>query len=120
MKLKKFILILVIPVGLAAWWGLANYNSSQEGLPPLHSEVADRGDIAQRVVAFGSLQPVQKVTVGSQVSGIIDDIYVDFNSPVRRGQLLARIDPQSFEAALSSAQAELESAEAGLELARLQ
>lgn len=120
MKLKTFLLIMIIPIGLAVWWGLANYNSSQEGLPPLHSEVADRGDIAQRVVAFGSLQPVQKVTVGSQVSGIIDDIYVDFNSQVRRGQLLARIDPQSFEAALSSAQAELESAEAGLELARLQ
>lgn len=80
----------------------------------------DRGDVAQRIVAHGSLQPVQTVTVGSQVSGILEEIHVDFNSRVERGQVLARIDPSTFEAAVRSAEAELEASEASLELARLQ
>ncbi|MEX1062695.1 MAG: efflux RND transporter periplasmic adaptor subunit [Balneolaceae bacterium] len=70
--------------------------------------------------AHGSIQPVEKVTVGSQVSGIVEKIYVDFNSPVERGQVIAQIDPSGFAADVSSAEAELESAEAGLELARHQ
>lgn len=56
--------------------------------------------------------------VGSQVSGIVDELFVDFNSVVRRGDVIAQIDPSTFKAEVSSAQAELESAEAGLELAR--
>jgi len=120
MKSGKIILILIILLIPFAWWGFGQFNKSDSGLPPLHTETVDRGEVSQRVVAHGSLQPVQKVTVGSQVSGIIDEIYVDFNSMVDRGQVIAQIDPSTFEAEVSSAQAELESAEAGLELARMQ
>ncbi len=56
--------------------------------------------------------------IGSQVSGIVDQVTADFNSTVRRGQVIARIEPSTFEAAVSSAQAELEAAEASLELAQ--
>jgi len=115
-KVTIFILILV---GAGIWWAANFYNSSSEGLPPLHTEQVDHGDISQRTVAYGRLEPVQKVTVGSQVSGIVDEIFVDFNSVVERGQVLAQIDPSTFEAEVSSAQAELESAEAGHELAQL-
>ncbi|MCH8568998.1 MAG: efflux RND transporter periplasmic adaptor subunit [Balneolales bacterium] len=87
---------------------------------PFTTVTADRGDVSSRVVAFGSIQPVQKVTVGSQVSGIIQEIYADFNTVVSRGDVIAQIDPSTFRAEVSSAQAELESAEAGLELARMQ
>ena len=120
MKSGKIILILIILLIPFAWWGFGQFNKSDSGLPPLHTETVDRGEVSQRVVAHGSLQPVQKVTVGSQVSGIIDEIYVDFNSMVDRGQVIAQIDPSTFEAEVSSARAELESAEAGLELARMQ
>ncbi len=119
--MKKLLIIgipVIIAAGLVFWW--TGTGSSETRLPPLHTVEAEKGDVSRRVVAFGAIQPVRKVTVGSQVSGIIDQIFVDFNSPVRRGDVLAQIDPSTFEAEVSSAQAELESAEAGLELARMQ
>lgn len=116
-KIIGIVIILLIPL---TWWGFNYFNQSDRGLPPLHTETVHIGDISQRVVAFGSIQPVQKVIVGSQVSGIIENIRVDFNSIVNKGDIIAQIDPSTFEAELSSARAELESAEAGLELARMQ
>jgi HlyD family secretion protein len=116
---KVLLGLLVLAAG-GLWWATQRAGSAEGSLPPLHTETVDRGDVSQRIVAFGTLQPVQRVEVGSQVSGIIDEIMVDFNSPVRRGQVLAQLDPSTFQAAVSSAQAELASAEAGLELARHQ
>lgn len=116
---KALVGILVVLVGAGIWF-TRQAGSAEGSLPPLHTEVVDRGTVSQRIVAFGSLQPVQRVEVGSQVSGIIEAIHVDFDSVVRRGDLLAEIDPSTFRAAVSSAEAELASAEAGLELARLQ
>ncbi len=112
--------VVVALLGLAGFFGMRQLSAGDSTLPAFSTVEVDRGPVSQRVVAHGSLQPVQKVTVGSQVSGIIDEIHVDFNSPVRRGQVLARIDPSTFEAEARSAEAELESAEAALELARMQ
>lgn len=114
---------LIVPVlvlGALAVWGATRYGSSGSGLPALNTVTVDRGDVAQRVVAHGTLQPQHRVHVGSQVSGIVDRIHVDFNSRVRRGQVLARIDPSTFEAAVRSAEADLDAAEAAHELAALQ
>ncbi len=118
MKHKKLLLLIVPLLGVTAWWGSQQYATSDGGLPPLHTERVEVGDISHRVVAHGSLEPVRSVVVGSEVSGIVDQVLVDFNSLVRRGQVLARIEPTTFAAAASSAQAELEAAEASLELAR--
>ena len=118
MKYGKYLFILVL-ISAATWWGMSYYGSSDDGLPPLHTETVETGDVSQRVVAHGSLQPVQKVEVGSQVSGIIDELFVDFNSEVSEGEVLAQLDPSTFRAEVSSAEAELESAEAGLELAEM-
>ena len=118
MKYGKYLFILVL-ISAATWWGMSYYGSSDNGLPPLHTETVETGDVSQRVVAHGSLQPVQKVEVGSQVSGIIDELFVDFNSEVSEGEVLAQLDPSTFRAEVSSAEAELESAEAGLELAEM-
>jgi HlyD family secretion protein len=111
---------ILLGLGLAVLWGATRAANSGGALPPLNTVLVDRGDVSQRIVAHGSLQPVQKVTVGSQVSGIIEAIHVDFNSPVQRGQVIARIESSTFAAAVSSAQAELEAAVANLELARMQ
>lgn len=111
---------LALCLGAGVWFYMSSRNASSSALPPLHTVIADRGDVSARIVAFGSLQPIQMVTVGSQVSGIIEEIRVDFNDVVQRGQVLALIDPSTFEAAVSSARAELQSAEAALELARVQ
>ena len=56
----------------------------------------DRGRIVARVTATGTLSALVTVQVGSQVSGRIAEIYVDFNSPVKKGQVIAKIDPQLF------------------------
>src|SRR3954452_387509 len=56
----------------------------------------ERGAITAVVSATGTVNPVVSVQVGSQVSGQIKELYVDYNSPVKKGQLIARIDPQAF------------------------
>ncbi len=120
MKLRNVIIALVVLIGVGAWWGTQRYATAEGSLPPLETVTADRGDVSQRVVAHGKVMPVSRVEVGSQVSGIIDEVMVDFNARVTRGQTIAQIDPSTFEAAVNSAEAELESAQAGLELARHQ
>ena len=118
---KTKVSIALIAIALLGFWAVSSTMTGQDsGLPPLHTEIVGHGDVSQRVVAYGTLQPVHKVTVGSQVSGIIENVYVDFNTRVRRGQVLAQIDPSTFKAQVSSAEAELEAANAALELARIQ
>lgn len=80
----------------------------------------ERGPIAATVSATGTLSAVTTVLVGSQVSGQIKEMLVDYNSPVKQGQLLARIDPDTFEAKARQAQAELESARVNVENQRAQ
>jgi HlyD family secretion protein len=75
-----------------------------------------RGNILQHVTASGSLSAVVSVDVGSQVSGKVTHLYVDFNSPVHKGQLVAEIDPTVYEAQLQQAQGDLASARAEVTL----
>jgi HlyD family secretion protein len=112
--------LVIVTLGLVVFVATSFLGSGNGGLPPLQTVTVERGEVSQRIVAHGTLQPVQTVTVGSQVSGIIEEVHVDFNSRVERGQVIARIDPSTFEAAVRSAEAELEAAEAGLQLARVQ
>jgi HlyD family secretion protein len=79
---------------------------------------ATRGDIAEHVTASGTLSAVVSVDVGSQVSGKISTLAVDYNSPVKKGQLVAEIDPTVYAAALRQAQGELASANATVILKR--
>jgi len=78
-----------------------------------------RGPITQAVTATGTLNPVQNVQVGSQVSGNIQKLFADFNSIVKAGQVIAQIDPVVFQANVNQAQGDLDNAKAALELARL-
>jgi HlyD family secretion protein len=75
----------------------------------------ERGPVKNVVSATGVLQTVVTVQVGSQVSGRIDSLHADFNSVVRRGQLLAKIDPRNFDTQLENAQAGLAAANASLQ-----
>src|SRR5207237_2151441 len=70
-------------------------------------EKAERGDITQTVTATGGLSAVTTVQVGSQVSGVIARLYADFNSRVKKGQLLAELDPTPFQAQVEQRQADL-------------
>ncbi len=82
--------------------------------PALTYEKIRRGDITATVSATGQINPVVWAQVGAQVSGQIIKLYADFNSVVKKGQLLALIDPTPFEAALVQAKANLISAQAGV------
>lgn len=78
-----------------------------------------KGDIVQSVTANGQINPVKNVQVGSQISGIIKDLYVDFNSQVTNGQVIAQIDPSTYQQILTQGEAELANARASLEYARI-
>src|SRR5262249_52404817 len=78
-----------------------------------------RGPITQLVTATGTLNPGVNVQVGSQVSGNIQKLFVDFNSEVKAGQVVAQIDPALFQAAVTQAEGDLATAQAGLELAKV-
>ncbi|MGH7360784.1 MAG: efflux RND transporter periplasmic adaptor subunit [Candidatus Methylomirabilales bacterium] len=82
--------------------------------PAYRTAPVERGEIVATVVATGTLNPVITVQVGSQISGMVKHLSADFNSVVKRGQLIARIDPELFEARANQARASLESARAAV------
>jgi HlyD family secretion protein len=90
--------------------------------PPVQWETTavDRGRIVARVTATGILSALVTVQVGSQVSGRVQQLFVDFNSPVRKGQIIAKIDPQLFQASLEQARANFAAAEGTLLKAKVQ
>lgn len=78
------------------------------------TEQVTRGEVCTSVTATGTIEPVTKVEVGTQVSGIISHIYVDYNDEVKKGQIIAELDKSTLNARLASAQAQLASAESDL------
>ena len=79
----------------------------------------ERQDIKSSVTATGTIEPVTQVEVGTQVSGIISHIYVDYNSEVKKGQVIAELDRENLNAQLATAQAQLQSAKSDLDYQRL-
>ena len=77
----------------------------------------ERGPLSATVSASGAVNPVTQVSVGTQVSGQIKDLYVDFNSEVKAGQLIAVIDPETFEYRVRQAQADVDAARAAVHTA---
>ena len=88
--------------------------------PKFQTAQVDRGRIAATVTATGTLSALVTVQVGSQVSGRVAQLNVDFNSPVKKGEVIAVIDPQLYEAALEQAQANALAAKAALTKAQVQ
>ena len=84
--------------------------------PHIRFAAVERGSIQQTATVTGTLQPVETVEVGSQLSGQVSKLYVDFNDAVRRGQPLAQIDPRTFQAKVDEARASLAMAEANVHL----
>ncbi len=111
--LKKSVvaLLLLFVVGIGAYYALYPKDSS----PRFKTVKVTRGDISAVVTATGTLSAVTTVTVGTQVSGTIKSIYVDYNSPVRQGQVIAQIDPETFIAQVNQARANLNLVKANLQ-----
>jgi HlyD family secretion protein len=114
--MKKILIGSIIVIALAVPAVLLFRSNGSE--IKFRTEKIIRGDIEMAVTATGTVNPVTTVLVGTQVSGTIKNIYVDFNSPVKKGQLIARIDPALFEAQVNQARANLLLANANLEKAQ--
>ena len=103
-------LAVLAAAGYAAW----KYFGPSDKAPQYRLAKVERGGITSTVSASGTLTAVTTVLVGSQISGQVREILVDFNSPVKRGQLLARIDPETFELRVRQSDADLEAARTSL------
>jgi HlyD family secretion protein len=99
---------------------LALVGCNRDASASLRSEAVTRGPISEMVSATGDVSAIVTVNIGSQVSGTVSKLYVDFNSKVKKGQALADLDPRLFRAALEKARAGLASAEAEVQKAQAQ
>ncbi len=120
-KKRSFGGLIVIVLGVAAALSAAYfYKFKDSAKPPEVATVAvSKGDIIQSVTATGVLQAPTSVDVSSQISGQIKELNVDYNQPVKKGDVLARIDPATYESRLRQAEASLASTTASNSLARL-
>ena len=113
---KKIILTLagaaVVLVALAAIW--KNSFGKKDASFTFETATVKRGKISNTVTATGTLEAIETVDVGTQVSGVINKLYVDFNSEVKKGQLLAEIDKRPLQSQLDQSKANLDAAVAEL------
>src|SRR5499426_2526589 len=109
--MKRAIIVLLIVAAIGAGAGAYYYKRGGTEMQVNTSQIT-RGDIIDTVGATGTLQAVTTVQVGSQVSGNISWLGADFNSIVKKGQVIAKLDPSLFEAQLQQARANLNSTRA--------
>ena len=112
---KWWFVIIIIIAGLLCWW-LCPFGSSKK--KEYITMDITRGDITQSVTATGEIQPVNTISVGSQVSGTIEDIFVDYNSHVKKGDVLLTIEPSVLQSTVDESLATLDSMRAELKYAQ--
>jgi len=114
---KKIIAAIAIlsVLGGGAWYYLNTAKSKDTEM--YKSAKVELGDLTQTVSANGALNPVVLVSVGTQVSGTVKKLLVDYNDKVKQGQVLAILDPSLYDAQMAQSEASVRSAEASLELA---
>jgi HlyD family secretion protein len=112
--MKKKIFLVIIPIIILAIVLYFVFGNQETG-PKFRTEKVTRGTIVSAVTSTGTVNAVTTVLVGTQVSGTIKNLYVDFNSPVKKGQLIAQIDSATFEAQVEQARANWLSAKANLD-----
>jgi HlyD family secretion protein len=112
--MKKLILLVVVLAAIGVGAG-AYYMNRTVKEPEVRTAPVSRGDIVDVVPATGTLEAVTTVQVGTQVGGIIQDLYADFNSIVKKGQVIARLDPTLLQTQIEQQRANVTRAEADLE-----
>ena len=118
-KRKTWLIILgIIVLALIVFWIVKSSKSSQKELV-IRTHVVSEYTVENTVTATGTIEPVETVEVGTQVSGKVEKIYVDFNDVVKKGQLLAELDKLTLNQNVSRAKASLTSAESQLNYAKL-
>lgn len=117
---KKWIIGAVVLVAVTAIvFGLNTFRKTKSNGPRFKTEAVKKGSIEAMVVTTGTLNPVTTVDVGSQVSGKIEEIYADFNSEVKKGQVIAKIEQSSFLTRVQQNKANYQSAVAALEKSKV-
>ena len=104
-------LVVVLIIGVA---GFAVARANDPRIPAARLAKVTRGDIAKSVVATGPIQPITKVELKSKASGLVENLYVDINQMVRKGQVLAQLDQQEIIAQVAAQRAQLAAAEANV------
>jgi len=99
-------------LGAGAWYWKGRQAKAEEGA--YRTAEVERGNIRVAISATGTLSAISTVTVGSQISGQVTDVLVDYNSPVKKGDVLARIDPKTYEAQIEQGTAQIAAARASL------
>ncbi len=105
LRWSLWFMVLLVAAGAVTYYVMRR--EKRQGEDKYRTEVVDRGDVTMSVTATGSISAVTTVQVGSQVSGLIARLYVDFNSQVVKGQLLAELDPTNFQALVQQRRADL-------------
>lgn len=114
-KTGAVLLALAAAVGAGVWY----WQRPNDEVPEFQTVTVERGEIMQVITATGTLNPVINVTVGSQISGIIQTLNADFNTRVKAGQVVAQLDPATYKANVASAEGDLANARANLELTQV-
>ena len=109
-------MLVLLVAAAGTWYWLAGRQDGAE--PRYRLAKVERGPIAAVVAASGTLNAVTTVQVGSQISGQVKEIHADFNTPVKSGQVIARIDPATFELRVNQARADLDAAQSAVAVAR--
>ncbi len=112
MNKKKIILLIAAALVLIIGGSWIFGGKKAESIVDFSTENVSRGTVANSITATGTIEPVTEVEVGTQVSGIIDKIFVDYNSEVKKGQLIAEMDKVNLQSELRSAQASYNGAKA--------
>ncbi len=111
---KTLVVILALLAVIGAGWYYWHHSSDQA--PEYSTTTVARGDVIQVVTATGDIEPVLNVSVSSQISGIISKLFVDWNSPVKKDQVLAQLDPSTYQANVLQAEGQLANAKANYQL----
>jgi HlyD family secretion protein len=116
---KRLLLIAIAVAGVGVSVAAYYRNTGSEASPQFVTAVASRGSVVDSVAATGALEAVTTVQVGSQVSGTIQSLHADFNTQVKKGQVIARLDPSVLQAQVDQAQASVARLQADVERARI-
>ena len=109
---RRILWIIGIVVAAGLITGGYLYSQSLGNRTAFRTAPVTKGSVVAAISATGALNAVITVLVGSQVSGNVKELYVDFNSVVKKGQVIARIDPELFQAQVNQAKAQLDAAKA--------
>ena len=110
MKKNKYLIIAVILVAILGFATYSFLNKNNAEVIEAKTVVVKKDNVTKMVTATGTIQPITEVEVGTQVSGVVERVYVDYNSEVKQGQLIAELDKTNLRASVTQAQAAYDNA----------